>query len=277
MGTSGTFGGSKTGLVPSWVDESASSPVAPPDGDGNAVPAELVPSPYPPIPAVPPSSSLNTARRNFSIGARTLSEGAIKRGAGEYVSASGGARATARRMRDSQVVAGRIARFVHSFVNQGLANALRRFNLDDMVGDPAEDVFIALLDMLCPAGGSIDEAIARGAMLETIADFAAEGILNFDELSAGDLQEFFIGVVSRAIEGKILNEVGTKAVSVPADVAGVERLQSILFGFVNRCVRDGFETFRTDLGDLDQNAIDTFVDDLYVAALDLVATLGVGG
>ena len=32
MGTSGTFGGSKSGLVPSWVDEPASSPVARPDG-----------------------------------------------------------------------------------------------------------------------------------------------------------------------------------------------------------------------------------------------------
>lgn len=31
MGTSGTFGGSKNGLVPSWVDEPASPPAAGPD------------------------------------------------------------------------------------------------------------------------------------------------------------------------------------------------------------------------------------------------------
>ena len=31
MGTSGTFGGSKSGLVPSWVDEPASPPAVSPD------------------------------------------------------------------------------------------------------------------------------------------------------------------------------------------------------------------------------------------------------
>ena len=33
MGTSGTFGGSKSGLVPSWVDEPASTPAKAPAGD----------------------------------------------------------------------------------------------------------------------------------------------------------------------------------------------------------------------------------------------------
>ena len=111
-------------------------------------------------------------------------------------------------------------------------------------------------------------------MLETVADLAAAGVGNFDELSTDDLREFFIGVVSRSIEGKILNEVGTNAVSVPADIAGVERAQNMLHDFVEGCVRDEFEARGSDLGDLDGDAIDGFVDDLYAAALDLVEALG---
>ncbi|WP_417323359.1 Qat anti-phage system associated protein QatB [Erythrobacter aureus] len=210
-------------------------------------------------------------------GARTSDERALRRGAGRYVRASGGGRAAASRMPNSRAVAGGVAGLARSFITQGPAEALRRFNLEGMAGAPAEDVFVALTDMLCPAGGTIDEAIARDAMLETVADLAASGVGNFDELSADDLREFFIGVVSRSIQGKILNEVGTNAIAAPSDIAGVERAQGMLHDFVEGCVRDEFDTRGADLSDLDAAAIDSFVDDLYGAALDLVEALGDDG
>jgi len=293
MGTSGTFGGSKNGLVPSWVDEPASPPAAAPDsaepdsadGDGTGAPdqngeALAGPTPaqaYPPIPAVPASSGLGGARGNMTRGARTSDERALRRGAGRYVGASGGGRSAASRMPNSRAVAGGVAGLARNFVNQGPAEALRQFNLEGMAGAPAEDVFVALTDMLCPAGGTIDEAIARDAMLETVADLAAAGVGNFDELSADDLREFFIGVVSRSIEGKILNEVGTNAIAAPSDIGGVERAQAMLHDFVEGCVRDEFDARGNDLSDLDAAAIDRFVDDLYSAALDLVQALGDDG
>ena len=284
MGTSGTFGGSKSGLVPSWIDEPASNPATPPDGagddaqdgdgDGDAKPMPAAPTQYPPMPVVPARSGLSTARGNMTRGARTSDAGAIRRGAGQYVSASGGGRAAAGRMPNSRAVAAGVAGLARSFANQGPVEALRRFNLDGMAWAPAEDVFVLLTDMLCPAGGTIDEAIARDAMLETVADLATAGVGNFDELSTDDLREFFIGVVTRSIEGKILNEVGTNAVSVPADIAGVERAQNMLHDFVERCVRDGFEKRESNLADLHGDTINSFVDDLYTAALALVQVLG---
>lgn len=294
MGTSGTFGGSKNGLVPSWVDEPASPPAAAPDvgvdsggsdgADGpnqngeaartspDATPAQS----YPPISEIPVSSGLGGARRNITRGARTSDERTLSRGASQYVRASGGGRAAASRMPNSRAVASGIAGLARNFINQGPAEALRRFNLEAMVGAPAETVFVALTDMLCPAGGTIDEAIARDAMLETVADLAASGVGNFDDLSADDLREFFIGVVSRSIEGKILNEVGTNAIAAPSDIAGVERAQAMLYDFVEGCVRDEFDTHGADLSDLDASVIDSFVDDLYGAAFDLVEALGGG-
>lgn len=286
MGTSGPFEGPKSGLVPSWADEPATSPAATPDGDrgstqddgvdssGGAEPTPTAPNPHPPLPAIPPRSGLGAARGNITRGARISDAGAIRRGAGQYVKAGGGGRGAARRMGNSRAVASGIAGLARSFTSQGPAEALRRFNLDGMAGAPAEDVFVALTDMLCPAGGTIDEAIARDAMLETVADLAASGVGNFDELSPDDLHEFFIGVVSRSIEGKILNEVGTKAVSVPADIAGVERVQNMLHDFIEGCVRDEFDARGADLSDLGGGDIESFVDDLYAAALGLIETLG---
>ncbi|WP_151986231.1 Qat anti-phage system associated protein QatB [Rhizobium sp. EC-SD404] len=207
-------------------------------------------------------------------GARASDAGALRRGAGGYVRASGGGRAAASRMPNSRAVAGGVAGLARNFANQGPTEALRRFNLEGMAGAPAEQVFVALTDMLCPAGGTIDEAIARDAMLETVADLAASGVGNFDQLSADDLREFFIGVVSRSIEGKILNEVGTNAIAAPSDIGGVERAQAMLHDFVEGCVRDQFDARATDLDDLDAGAVDRFVDDLYAAALDLIEALG---
>ena len=284
MGTSGTFGGSKSGLVPSWVDDPPSAPAAAPDdgattvggggegGDGVDGPAS--PVAYPPLRPPPVGSRLGAARSSLTRGARTSDGRAIRRGAGQYVAASGGGRGAARRMPSSRAAAGGLAGLARSFATEGPTEALRPFNLEGLAGAPAVDVFVALTDALCPPGGTIDEAIARDAMLETIAALAAEGVGNFDDLTPADLQEFFIGVVGRSIEGKILNEVGTNSIRISPDLAAVERVQRMLHDFVDGCVRDRFAASGTSLADITGQQIDDFVSDLYSAAFDLMQTMG---
>jgi len=284
MGTSGTFGGSKSGLVPSWVDEPLPKPAkapgsepsvhnGPEDGEiGDRT--EGPPALYPPLGPLHIGSDFRVARANLTRGARTSDVRAIRRGAGQYVSAVGGGRAAARRMPSSRVVAAGIANLARTVSDEGATEALRRFNLDGLAGAPAVDVFVALTDALCPPGGTIDEAIARDAMVETIAELAAEGIGNFDELTPEDLQEFFIGVVSRSIEGKILNEVGTKTIRLSPNLDAVERAQRMLHDFVDGCVRDRFSASGASLSELTTEEIDDFVSTLYEAAFDLIRTLG---
>lgn len=284
MGTSGTFGGSKRGLVPSWVGDSTPSatptsadPAAPdggaPDNDG-AEPAPPPPGAYPPIRLPGVDTGLGGARGDVTRGARNSDPKSIRRGASKYVSASGGGGGAARRMASSRATAGGIAGLTRSILTDGPVEALRSFNLETLAGAPAADVFVALTDALCPPGGTIDEAIARDAMLETVAALAAAGVGNFDDMTQSDLQEFFIGVVSRSIEGKILNEVGTNSIRVAATVAAVERTQRMLHDFVDGCVRDRFDATGSSLAEITSGQIDGFISDLYVAAFDLMQTLG---
>ena len=290
MGTSGRFGGSKRVLIPTWVDEPAADPPADPydehdpgengdevpnqpEGEGEDDTGNPDHVAYPPIRPPPANSSLRAARGNLTRGARTSDDRALRRGAGQYVAAAGGGRRAARLIPSSRALAVGIAGLAKSFANQGPVEALRRFNLEGL-GAPAEDVFSALADVLCPQSGTIDEAIARDAMIETIAALAAEGIGNFDEFTREELQEFFMGVVSRSIVGKILNEVGTNSVHVPDDVAAVEGAQQMLHDFVDGCVRDEFEAADTELFEVDATDLEQFVDDLYAASLDLVQALG---
>lgn len=285
MGTSGSFGGSKSGLVPSWVDDPPAEPVAapdneaPPDGsngdnqDGSADNL-ATPSAYPPLRPAPDGSGLSIARGNMTRGTRTSDDRALRRGAGKYVSASGGGKGASRRMSSSRAAAGGIAGLAYNFVTQGPAEALKPFNLEGLAGAPVVEVFISLTDALCPPGGTIDEAIARDAMLETIAALAAEGVGNFDDMTLADLQEFFIGVVSRSIEGKIFNEVGTNSIRFSPDLATVERAQRMLHDFVDGCVRDRFEAAGANLADISGQQIDDFVSYLYEAAFDLMQSIG---
>ena len=287
MGTSGSFGGSKTGLVPSWVDDPPTAPATTPtdgasssegeSGDGaggdDANPP-VSPSAYPPLQPPPHKSGFGSARGNITRGARSSDSRAIRRGAGRYVAASGGGHRAARRMSSSRATAGGIAGLVHAFATAGPVEALRSFKLESLAGSPATDVFVALTDALCPPGGTIDEAIARDAMLETVAALASEGVGNFDELTSDDLQEFFIGVVSRSIEGKILNEVGTNSIRLAPDLAAVERTQRMLHDFVDGCVRDRFAGLGSSLAEISGEEIDEFVNDLYAATFDLMQTLG---
>lgn len=286
MGTSGSFGGGRSGLVPSWVDDPV-QPAAPSDGGGDdagsatgegdqgePVDAPQRPSAYPPIRPPAANSGLGGARGNVTRGARTSDSGGIRRGAGQYVSASGGGRGAARRMPSARATASGIAGLARSVASQGAAAALRRFNLESLTGAPAAEVFVALTDALCPPGGTIDEAIARDAMLETVAELAAQGVGSFDELTADDLQEFFLAVVTHSIEGKILNEVGTNAITLPPDLAAVERAQRMLHDFVSGCVRDRFADSGRSLTDVGEREIDGFVSDLYAAAFDLMQSIG---
>ncbi len=283
MGTSGTFGGSKTGLVPSWVDEPPSNPTAAPS-DGGPAPADgandgsgdspVQPTAYPPLPSPPARSGLGAARGDMTRGTRNSDARAIRRGAGRYVAASGGGRGAARRMRSSHATASGLAGLVRNFATQGPTEALRQFNLEGLAGAPAVDVFVALTDALCPPGGTIDEAIARDAMLETVAALAADGVGDFDQMTTEDLHEFFIGVISRSIEGKILNEVGTNSIHLSPDLASVEQAQSMLHDFVDGCVRDRFTGSGASLTDITGDQIDTFIFGLYEAAFNLMQMMG---
>lgn len=291
MGTSGPRDPLTKVLVPTFVDDPPTQPAALPpedgepddDGDGKDDGTEIDSgaddggeSGHAPYPNIPPAtgSTLGGARGNLTRGTRTSDARAIMRGAGRYVAASGGGAAVARSMRSSRMAAGGVAAVARDFAERGPEEALRRFDLEALAGAPAEDVFVALTDALCPPGSSIEEAIARDAMLDTIAALAADGVGNFDGLTADQLQEFFVGVVSRSIEGKVLNEVGTNTVHVPENVEAVERGQRMLHEFIEGCVRDQIEELGSGLVELESDGIDEFVGDLFEAALDLVRAMG---
>lgn len=282
MGTSKGYGGPASGLVPSWVDD-----VSPP-----AVPAEPANDPLSVSPeptAQPPSnprhdqppidnsgtSALSGARGNFTRFARTGSQSSLGRALSTYVrKGTGGASRAARRMGASRVAAGRLLGVIRDVQQLGAAEVLRQLNLAGLAGQPASNVFLAMLEFVCPAGGAIDEAVARQAMLENIGELAATSDGSFEDMTSEQMNDFFLDFVGQSIEGMVMADLGGRGITLPDDVAAVERMQRQLHSFITGSTRGRLSDRLEGLPRLTDQEVNQVVSRIYEAAFELIAAAG---
>jgi len=173
-------------------------------------------------------------------------------------------------MGTSRAVGSQLLGAIRDFQRDGIPATLARFNLAGLAGKPATDVFLALTEVMCPPGGRVDEAIARQAMLETIADLADQGVGEFGDLTPEQMREFFLGFVVHTIEGRVMADLGHRAIELPDSVAEVEAIQEQLHDFVDGSVRAHVGEMLNELPETDA-AIGELVDRIYEASFDLVA------
>lgn len=272
MGTSSAFGGQGGGtpLVPSWLDD-GDAPPATPDG------APPAPPPRPPIPPAADPTRFSAARNNFS---RFASSGgsdrrSLGRAMSHYVgSSSGGARTAAARMGSARRAGSRLLGFLSDAVARGATEALRTLNLDALAGRPIEEIFLGLVDYVCPDGGSIDEAIAREAFIETITDLAGAGITDLDGLTADQMQTVFELYATNAIEARLCNDIGAKTITMPSDIREATRVQAQLNDFIRRGVADALTAARATVVTLTPDRVLQFVGQIYEQAFEILQILG---
>ena len=286
MGTSNAYGGpcGGTPLVPSWLggDDASGTPdrgsPANDEPPGSTPPGPIPPAP--PLPPIPPPAAVDrfTASRNsFSRFARSggNDRASLGRAVSNYVSsASGGSRAAAQRMGTSRTAGARLLGFLSSAASGGAREALRALNLENLAGRRIEEVFLGLVDYVCPDGGTIHEGIAREAFIETIAELAGTGITDIDGLSADQIQTIFELYATHAIEARLCNDIGTKAITLPADPSAAGRVQAQLLDFVRRGVADALTAARTAMQTLTPDRVFAFVTGVYEQAFFILQTLG---
>lgn len=298
MGTSSSYGGpkGKTPLVPTWVEPSATLPAAPlTPSPEPAIPPNPIPEPVaqpgtqPPLetPQAPPdrlvapseadADRFRGPRTSFSRFAKSggSNTGSLGRSISRYVShSSGGARRAAQKMGSARASGGRLLGFLADAQTRGVREALRSLNLESLAGRPIEEVFIGLMEYICPKGGSVDEGIARDAFIETIADLATLGITDLNALTAEQTQTVFELYATHAIEDRLCNEVGTKAISLPEDVHAIESVMEQLRDFVRRSVADGIKRVQDSFSSLTGDRINAVVDSVYEAAFAILQVTG---
>lgn len=295
MGTSGSSRGPGGGtpLVPTWLNEPAGStplpcnaPPAPDDEGGEqqntspGVEGDPTTRPEdasrPAIPAPPVSARFQSARRNFTSFAASGGNDrpALRRAVRDYVSTgSRGSGNAVRKMGSSRHAASNALGVFRGFQRDGVNDTLVRLNLAELAGRPAREIFLGLTDVVCKDGGSIDEAIARDAWLETVAEVDGLGLTDLGNLSTDQIKEFFVAFIANAVEAKLFQEIGVNGLKV-ADIDRIQAFEAQLESYIKGSVRDSFSTDLSDLSSMNDNQIRNVVDKTFKDAWDLLESLG---
>jgi hypothetical protein len=273
MGTSTAYGGPGGGtpLVPSWLGGADG-------GDAPAAPAGTGAGPDGlPIPRTADPQRFSGARNCFTrfAGSGGTDRANLGRAVSRYVSTSaGGARQAARRMGASRSAGARLLGFLVDAQARGVREALRALDLESLAGRPITEIFVGLADYICPGAGTVDEGIAREAYIETVVELASEGLTDPTTFTPDQMQTVFELYATHAIEARICNDIGTKAVTMPVDAQAAHRVEQQLRDFIRGGVSDALTRARAESPNLTPERIQTFVDTVYESAFAILQTLG---
>lgn len=194
----------------------------------------------------------------------------MKRALGHYVrSGTSGKSGAARRMGSSSVTASKLASFVSGVQSSGAQEALAQVHLGDCVGRAASDVLPKLMDVMCPAGGGLDESIARQAFTEAVIDLCQNSDVLVENLSTDMWNEFLLDFIARSIEIRVINDIGNRVVAGPKTVEGVESAEAALHNFIIAGVRQSAGESLSKLGSLTSTAASATVQSIYTEAFGL--------
>ena len=293
MGTSTAYGGpsGRDPLVPSWLggDGDDAPPGGPPDvksdnqgppaGPNGAPPPQAAP-PAPPQQPIPPAANPNRytgPRGNFTRFARSggTDHASVCRAVSQYVSSSaGGSRQAAQRMGTSRAAGARLVGFLADAQTRGALEALRTLNLEALAGRPLPEILIGLADHVCPGAGTVDEGIAREAYVETVVEMTTSGITDLGALTQNQMLTVFEIYATHAIEARICNDIGLKAVTMPSDAQAALRVEAQLRDFVRNGVSDALANARTRGSVIASDRIQGFVDQVYEDAFRFLHARG---
>ena len=277
MGTSKGYGGPPNGLVPTWLDAGGGGPVD--GGDGDHYGSGDVGS--------APAGGFAAARNAFTRFSKNGSSSALGAALSAYVGGgsgggggtrggggAGGPRRAAQRMGASRASGARLLGVVRDFKSVGAVETLRQLDLESMANQPASEVFLAMLEFLCPPGGAIDEAISRQAMLEAIGNLDRDAPTAFAQLAPEQLREFFLDFIALSIEGRVIADIGARGITLPADIATVEQAHEQLHDFIEGCCRVHLSGLLTGLEALNSHDVEQRSNEIYEAAFSLIADAG---
>lgn len=258
MGTSTSNPGQRGGtpLVPSWIDDDTS-----------------------PIEQLPPNGDPNRFRAPRSDFTRYLNSGgqdthSFHRAAASYVRYSlGGAQNATTRLGAARNSTTRLLSIWGSISSNGIAEASRRFGFSDLIGKPASEVFLRIVDFVCPNGGSEEEGIARDSYIEAILSLPEINAKNIEDLTPDEFLAFSEIYMANIIKQRLINDIGTKAISLPTNVAQAEMIQQQIIDYIKGAVSDAISDLNIKIENIDSTQTKSIVDSIYKRAYDIIASV----
>lgn len=259
MGTSTSNSGQngRTPLVPSWLDEND-------DEEHNSIPTPADPDRF------------KESRGNFTryVNSSGRNRENLYRATSQYVKQSlGGAKNAVTRLGAARNSTIRLVSVLGSISGQGIRVASEKFGLGDLIGKSASDVFLGIMDFVCPDGGRTDEGIARSSYIETIESMPELNDILIENMTENQFLIFTEIYMSNVIQERLLNDIGNKTILLPDDVNTVEIIQEQLNDFVFGAVSDAMVHLNVEIKNIDNTQTRAIVDSVYERAYLILSSM----
>ncbi|MBR0688540.1 hypothetical protein JQ594_21620 [Bradyrhizobium manausense] len=179
---------------------------------------------------------------------------------------SGGARRATQRMAAERSATASLGRILSTAATAGIQETVRRLGFAQLATLPVQDIYAALVDVICEPGGELDESFAREAYIKALAEIS-EAQADLERPSPETTVSFLASFITNAIQNRLLNAVGNKVVAIPRDVAAVQNLEQQINDFIRGNVNDAM----TEAGeDFPVDVIVSTIDDIYERSVVLL-------
>jgi hypothetical protein len=299
MGTSNPFNGgnNRNPLVPDWVGGPGPGPAAPgapapgapaPGAPGGANPGGGNPGNANPGGGnpggqgdgdAPAPNRFQSARTNFFKFAKSGGAGGggggrgggtnrnLRRAVRSFIGkSSGGARRATQRMAAERGATASLGRILSTAGTAGIQETVRRLGFAQLATLPVQDIYAALVDVICEPGGELDESFAREAYIKALAEIS-EAHADLERPSPETTVSFLASFITNAIQNRLLNAVGNKIVAIPRDVASVQNVEQQINDYIRGKVNDAM----TEAGeDFPVESIVSTIDEIYERSVVLL-------
>jgi hypothetical protein len=299
MGTSNPFNGgnNRNPLVPDWVGGPGPGPAAPgapapgapaPGAPGGANPGGGNPGNANPGGGnpggqgdgdAPAPNRFQSARTNFFKFAKSGGAGGggggrgggtnrnLRRAVRSFIGkSSGGARRATQRMAAERGATASLGRILSTAGTAGIQETVRRLGFAQLATLPVQDIYAALVDVICEPGGELDESFAREAYIKALAEIS-EAHADLERPSPETTVSFLASFITNAIQNRLLNAVGNKIVAIPRDVASVQNVEQQINDYIRGKVNDAM----TEAGeDFPVDSIVSTIDEIYERSVVLL-------
>jgi hypothetical protein len=154
----------------------------------------------------------------------------LRRSLAEYVTALGGARSAASRSTGGVRAAGGLGGFLADVGRDGLDATLDAYQLTDLVGGDPTEVINEIAERIVGSGDTVEEAVARDAVLEVLGELFAEAD-TFEEMdqvqiSEDGLRDLLARYLNEYIYRRVLQALGDRIRDNAASDAEAARLEA---------------------------------------------------
>ena len=273
MGTSTSNRGQngKTPLVPSWLNDDENNSTQP-DSEitGDNIQQQDDTQSY-------DAKRFTSPRSDFTryINSGGNKTGRLHKAISSYVRKSaGGSKNATMRLGSARKSTAKLVSIMSGFAGGNISATAYRFNLGDIIGKPAKEVFLRIMDFVCPDGGRTDEGIARSAYIEALSSIPDLENKQIESLSHLEFLAFTEIYMADVIQQKLLNDIGNKIFSLPNDILCIENIEKQMKDFIQNAISDSISRLNVDICNISQQQAQDVVDSVYNTAFEIMSSYG---